>query len=195
MTYRFHAYHLLEWRRKQTRDTPMKVTFQSPPQQQRHRSRNRTLANGCDHSERLRTRKERRANTAAIPSDSQVKREPFATHSGNNFAHRTHQKHIDLRRTFFDKSLGLVPIVFTWRARRELRHGPALDIAPARSPGNKLDSVSSRPPDFLSSQERSPLAEHVNRNTRTPISKHLDVSVIVDLMWSPSKGNMCGQSS
>ena len=32
---------------------------------------------------RLRTRKQRRANTA-LPSDSQVKREPFATHSGKN---------------------------------------------------------------------------------------------------------------
>ena len=38
----------------------------------------RTVANGCG---RLRTRKQRRANTA-LPSDSQVKREPFATHSG-----------------------------------------------------------------------------------------------------------------
>ena len=57
---------------------PWKVTFWSSPQRQCHRSRFRTLEDGCG---RLRTRKQRRANTA-LPSDSQVKREPFATHSG-----------------------------------------------------------------------------------------------------------------
>ena len=57
---------------------PWKVTCQSSPQQQGHRSWIRTPANGCG---RLRTRKQRRANTA-LPSDFQVKREPFATHPG-----------------------------------------------------------------------------------------------------------------
>ena len=42
----------------------------------------RTVADGC---ERLRTQKQRPANTA-LPSDSQVKREPFATHSGKTKA-------------------------------------------------------------------------------------------------------------
>ena len=46
---------------------PWKVTFWSSPQRQGHRSRIRTLANGC---ERLRTQKQRPANTA-LPSDSQ----------------------------------------------------------------------------------------------------------------------------
>ena len=58
----------------------------------------RTRANGC---ERLRTRKQRRANTA-LPSDSQVKREPFATHSGKTHPQKqnnseqlaSHQLHI-----------------------------------------------------------------------------------------------------
>ena len=54
---------------------PWKATFWSSPQRQCHRERIRTLANGCG---RLRTRKQRPANTA-LPSDSQVKREPFAT--------------------------------------------------------------------------------------------------------------------
>ena len=42
-----------------------------------------TVAKGC---KRLRTRKQRRANTA-LPSDSQVKREPLATHSGKTHTH------------------------------------------------------------------------------------------------------------
>ena len=46
---------------------PWKVTFWSSPQRQGHRSRIRTLADGCG---RLRTRKQRPANTA-LPSDSQ----------------------------------------------------------------------------------------------------------------------------
>ena len=57
---------------------PRKVTCKSFPQWQGHRDIIRTVADGC---RRLRTRKRRQANTA-LPSDSQVKREPFATHSG-----------------------------------------------------------------------------------------------------------------
>ena len=57
---------------------PWKVTFLSSPQRQCHRERIRTLAVACG---RLRTGKQRPANTA-LSSDSQVKREPFATHSG-----------------------------------------------------------------------------------------------------------------
>ena len=57
---------------------PWKVSFYSSPQRQGHRSRIRTLEDGWGW---LRTRKQRPANTA-LPSDSQVKREPFATHSG-----------------------------------------------------------------------------------------------------------------
>ena len=56
---------------------PWKVTFWSSPQRQGHRSRIRTLANGCerlrtvaDGCGRLRTQKQRPANTA-LPSDSQ----------------------------------------------------------------------------------------------------------------------------
>ena len=60
---------------------PWKVTFQSSPISRAIiRARIRTLPDMCG---RLRTRKQRRANTA-LPSDSQVKREPFATHSGKN---------------------------------------------------------------------------------------------------------------
>ena len=47
----------------------------------------RTCANGCG---RLRSRKQRPANTA-LPSDSQVKREPFATHSGKKKRQYYHQ--------------------------------------------------------------------------------------------------------
>ena len=63
---------------------PWKVTLWSSPQRQCHRERIRTLANCCG---RLRTQKQRPAN-AALPSDSQVKREPFATHSGKNWLWR-----------------------------------------------------------------------------------------------------------
>ena len=81
---------------------PWKVTFWSSPQRQRHRSRIRTMANTCG---RLRTRKQRPANTA-LPSDSQVKREPFATHSGKK-TERENTTRSALRRSVSAAPLGV----------------------------------------------------------------------------------------
>ena len=74
---------------------PWKGTFWSSPQRQGHRSRIRTLANGCgrlrtvaDGCERLRTvangceHKNNDRRTQLYPQTPKVKREPFATHSG-----------------------------------------------------------------------------------------------------------------
>ena len=74
---------------------PWKVTFWSSPQRQGHRSRIRTLANGCGRLRtvvngcgRLRTvangceHKNNDRRTQLYPQTPKVKREPFATHSG-----------------------------------------------------------------------------------------------------------------